>query len=361
MDCLLLCRGQGYDGAGNMADRISGTASRIQQMFKSAVYVHCNSHLLNLCIAASCQIQIVKNVMNKVRALWDFFNNSPKRSQLLTGKIRELLPDALYTHLIDVCGIRWVARIYGLGITAELYPAIIASLNVIRQNVDGTWNYESTQKAVNIYHYIVTFQFVNTLVIVSRCLEVTRPLTKQLQTASYDPGTARNKVSLLYVMLEKMRCSVDEKHKLWFEEAVAITNSTESVPEKPRTASKQIYRDDTPSNSSSEYFRRTISVPFLDNSIGHINSRFASSNLDVMDALYGMPCHVLSNLDWQTGFRGLLQKYKDDLPEPRFLSTELDMWGEYCLRIDGALPTTMQELLLAIDRFSFPNMVTASN
>ena len=55
---MSLCRGPVYDGAGNMAGRISGAASRIQQMFKNTVYVHCNSHLLNLCVAASFQIQI---------------------------------------------------------------------------------------------------------------------------------------------------------------------------------------------------------------------------------------------------------------------------------------------------------------
>ena len=76
--------------------------------------------------------------MDKVRALPDFFKNSLKRSQLLTGNIRELLPDSRHMHLIDVCRTWWVAWIDGLGITAELYPAIIASLNIIRNIVDNT-------------------------------------------------------------------------------------------------------------------------------------------------------------------------------------------------------------------------------
>ena len=156
-------------------------------------------------------------------------------------------------------------------------------------------------------------------------------------------------------MLEKMCCGVDEKHELWYEEAVEIMKSTEKVPVKPRTVSKQVYRDNIPANSPSEYFRRSVSVPFLDHLIGHINSRFSLWNLDVMDALYGMPCHVVSNVDWQTGFRRFLQKYEEDLPEPRYLSTELDMWGEYCLQIEGTPPTTVQELLLV----SFPNVMTA--
>ena len=40
------CCGQGYDGAGNMdAGRLSGAAARIQENYKKALYVHCNSHI----------------------------------------------------------------------------------------------------------------------------------------------------------------------------------------------------------------------------------------------------------------------------------------------------------------------------
>ncbi|XP_028416928.1 uncharacterized protein LOC114541141 [Dendronephthya gigantea] len=52
------CRGQGYDGAGNMAGRLSGVAARIQETNKKALYVHCNSHRLNLCVATCCKEQL---------------------------------------------------------------------------------------------------------------------------------------------------------------------------------------------------------------------------------------------------------------------------------------------------------------
>jgi hypothetical protein len=39
------CRGEGYDGVGNMAGKYSGVATRIQRIYEKAVYVHCNSHL----------------------------------------------------------------------------------------------------------------------------------------------------------------------------------------------------------------------------------------------------------------------------------------------------------------------------
>ena len=41
------CRGQGYDGAGNMTGKYSGAAKLIQNVHKSALYDHCFSHQLN--------------------------------------------------------------------------------------------------------------------------------------------------------------------------------------------------------------------------------------------------------------------------------------------------------------------------
>ena len=51
------CRGQGYDGAGNMAGRCAGAAARILLNYPPALYTHCASHRLNLSIAASCKVR----------------------------------------------------------------------------------------------------------------------------------------------------------------------------------------------------------------------------------------------------------------------------------------------------------------
>ena len=50
-------RGQGYDGAGNMAGKYRGAAVTIHP---KAVYVHCAAHALNLCVVAACSVQLVK-------------------------------------------------------------------------------------------------------------------------------------------------------------------------------------------------------------------------------------------------------------------------------------------------------------
>ena len=61
------CRGQSYDGAGNMAGRYVGASTLIQHQFPKAIYVHCMNHRLNLCVADTCSLAMVQNMMGTVR------------------------------------------------------------------------------------------------------------------------------------------------------------------------------------------------------------------------------------------------------------------------------------------------------
>lgn len=341
-----------------MAGRISGTAARIKKINKKAVYVHCGSHVLNLCVATCCQDQLVRNMMNTVRVVSEFYNFSPKRASQLKKSKAELIPKVSHDTLFNVCATRWVARLDGLANFIELYPAVVDSLEVIKDNEGHTWNADSTQKANSLYYSIVAFPFLVSLVVVSRCLEITRPLTNQLQSVQYDAGLAREKVSLLKVMLDQMRVDVQKRHDSWFSEAVTLADSVGTVPNKPRTTGRQTNRSNVPAESASQYYCRSLTIPFLDHLCNQLQTRFSETSLDVLDALYGMPKSVVTNKDWKSKFSKFLEIYKDDLPNPFFLNTELFIWYTHC-KTTASLPTTMKEVLLFANYNDFPNINTA--
>ena len=108
-----LCRGHGYDGAGAVAGIYNGTAALIRSEFKKAIFVHCSSHRLNLCVAASCSIQIVREMMDNCKSIAEFFNLSPKRQGFLIENIKTQLPGSNHFVLTDVCRTRWIERIDG--------------------------------------------------------------------------------------------------------------------------------------------------------------------------------------------------------------------------------------------------------
>ena len=74
-------RGICYDGVGNMSGRLNGASSLIRAEHDKAIYVHCVNHMLNLCVSDTCQLSLVRNMMDVVRKLSEFFDNSPKRQQ----------------------------------------------------------------------------------------------------------------------------------------------------------------------------------------------------------------------------------------------------------------------------------------
>lgn len=82
LDPAFIC-GQGYDGAGNMSGKFWGCAALISQSCPGVVYVHCYSHVLNLCIAKACDLQVVRNVIGTLNQVCLFFYTSPKRQALL--------------------------------------------------------------------------------------------------------------------------------------------------------------------------------------------------------------------------------------------------------------------------------------
>ena len=131
-------RGQAFDGAGNMAGKYRGAAAVIQSTCPKAVYVHCAAHSLNLCVVAACNIQMVKNMMGTMVEL-SFFSNSPK-CQLELEKHINSIEGATAKKLVSLYKIRWVACIDALDVFFDLYPAIIKTLEVIREGSTSGWN-----------------------------------------------------------------------------------------------------------------------------------------------------------------------------------------------------------------------------
>ena len=76
------CRGQGYDGAGSMSGIYIGAAKLFKDDYRLALYVHYASHRLNLCVAQSCKLLLIKKLFSVMKRVHDFFD-WPKRQTVL--------------------------------------------------------------------------------------------------------------------------------------------------------------------------------------------------------------------------------------------------------------------------------------
>lgn len=85
------CRGQCYDGASSMSDRLSGVQARIHEKCEKALYVHCCAHSLDLALQdASRSVSMIRDILDLVRDLNNVVRASAKRRGIFE-KIRNEL------------------------------------------------------------------------------------------------------------------------------------------------------------------------------------------------------------------------------------------------------------------------------
>ncbi|XP_052258702.1 zinc finger MYM-type protein 1-like [Dreissena polymorpha] len=126
-------RGQGYDGASNMSGIHRGVQARIRQLIPEAVYTHCKAHCLNLAIIHAWKERYSKNMMDTVQQVAFAFNYSAKR--LL--QFQETLADdniskeamAERTKLRSLCETRWSARADALQTFLASYRTVVTALD----------------------------------------------------------------------------------------------------------------------------------------------------------------------------------------------------------------------------------------
>ena len=292
-------RGQSYDGAGNMAGARSGVSSRILQDHPKALYFHCASHRLNLVIAASCKLQPIRNMMDTVKKCSDIFRFSAKKQALFDSFVSELVPTEMRNKIPDVCRTRWFLRIDGLERTQEMYEPLLSTLEEIKDNADGSYNREACADANGVYSTMLSFNFIATLIITRSIMAYTLPLTLELQKKKIDVLSAYAAVDIVKQTLQQCRENVETKHNEWYQEAVVFAASVGVVESKPRTMKRQVFRQNQPADTPKEYYRRSLTIPFLDNIITEINFRFTKEHRIHSNGFFIIPTQVIDQPNWK--------------------------------------------------------------
>ena len=353
-----MMRGQGYDGAGNMAGKNKGTAALIQKQYPLAVYTHCASHVLNLCIMEAMSIVFVRNMMSTLKEVYLFFHSSAKRQLKLDHFISET--SSQKHKLKNLCKTRWVERHEALHTFAELYSVIVQTLDHISHggSEEEKWDAESTAKASGLLTSCLTFVFRMAFVVCKACLSYVLCISVSLQKKARDVCDAYSEISTVLKAIEQVRECVDEKSKQWFQEAQDMGDPFNAPqPSMPRFCGRQLHRDNIPSDTPEEYFRRSITIPFLDQLIQHLSSRFSALQSTAVRGLCLVPS-VLVSLKTSDDLDDLIRMYQDDLPLPATWEAELHRWKLSWQERAGDLPDTAAKALNACNTLHYPNVHT---
>ena len=321
-------RGQAYDGAGNMAGVVNGASAIINSQYPLAMYLHCASHCLNLTVIKSLEVTNVRNMMGIIGRVYQFFAAHPKRQSALEKAIADYQPSSRVHKLKDMCRTRWIQRIDAIEIFKNLHRCIVECMESICSAAPGTWNTDSITDARSLQLAVSTTDFLCALVITNSCLKYVQALTSNLQAESRDIVSAVNEIDTVTSTIQDVREHIQTHHAKWFLIVENMCSDVGIVPSLPRRCGRQIHRSNTPADTPSEYYCRTISIPLLDHLLSEMKSRFSKHQQTALLGLTIVPSVLVSipPEDLSAKVQELGQLYESDLPSPDCLESELHSW-----------------------------------
>ena len=126
-----------------MSGSSKGVAARITSKYPKALYTHCASHHLNLCVVKCCSVKEINSMMQTADSVSRFFSNSPKRQLALEKWIGELLPEEKRSKMKQMCRTRWVERHEAFEVFRDLFMPIVCCMEEIASSYASEWNRES--------------------------------------------------------------------------------------------------------------------------------------------------------------------------------------------------------------------------
>ena len=99
------------------------------------------------------------------------------------------------------------------------------------------------------------------------------PLQRTLQERSLDIGRVLKSVNLIQSSLD-CRANVEQFNHQCFERSAKICELLDIEVKKPRICGRHIMRDNVEADCPEDYFRKSITVPFLDYALNEMKTSF---------------------------------------------------------------------------------------
>lgn len=323
---LNFLRGQGYDGAANMAGMYNGVHRIIQNDYPAALYVHCAAHALNLAVTKACEVQNIRNCLGVIEKVYTFLN-TPKRQAVLKKCIEESNMNPGVKSVKRMSTTRWTSKYDSVQDFLHIMDFVIEALTTISSWKDGC-DANTLKWAILNSEFIVSVHIVAT--VFSYCL----PLCKTLQKESIDMKQMVYVSKSCITELQSLRQNAEHEFSAIFKCAESVAQDLEVEIKTPRVCGKQRNRSNIlalvgsndPPNTES-YYRVNVFVPFLDFFINQLKERFEKHE----SVFLGFQCLFEPfNDSCAEKLFNLVQFYSEDMKSaPRDILIELKLWRNY--------------------------------
>ena len=150
---------------------------------------------------------------------------------------------------------------------------------------------------------------------------MTLPVTQLLQSKSIDICDGLHLIESLKALVITRRQDVDEFHSKWYKKALTPSEKVNITERMPRVVGTQIHRSNTPAESVSYFYKRTVTIPLLDHLMCELDYRFDGSKTEaIFNSFVIVPAKLIAsdqqpeNNHWKEKFLLFANFIWDDLP-----------------------------------------------
>lgn len=340
--------GQGYDGAATMGGHINGVQMRIKREYPKATYVHCSAHRLNLVLSKALSVPEVRNSMGVVKEVCNLFRNNAMAGKQFKENVEKLTPESKKKRLVGMCDTRFIERHDSLNVFCELLEPIVITLRELSRT-----NRTVAHTASTLIAAMEKSSFLISLKTCELFFSYTLPLSAYLQSPTHDLASAMKFSDDIIGKLKGIRDNVNPVFSEIYNACCKIAEDVLQVEiQRPRVTVRQTARSNPPSDTSEEYFRRTIFITCLDDLISGMNYRFANQR----ELLSSLEIILPKNVDERkiSELENMKIYWEESVGHSQ-IKAEYSMW---CVKWKNTekKPVEIMEILDTCDNIFFPNI-----
>ena len=134
------------------------------------------------------------------------------------------------------------------------------------------WSVDDKRNAQAHLNALLSFEFVYTLVALQRSLMYLKEAAVKLQGQNQDIASGIALMEQCSSVIKSLRENIDDYAHRIFEHSCRIANRSQIAVGKPHLSLRQQHRSNPPTGSVEEYFKVTVTIPFLDHLLSDLTS-----------------------------------------------------------------------------------------
>lgn len=220
------------------------------------------------------------------------------------------------------------------------------------------WSVDNKRNAQAHLNMLLSFEFVYTLVALQRSLLYLKEGTVKLQGQHQDIASGVALMEQCSSTIKSLRENIDDYAHRIFEHSCRIADRSQITIAKPRLSLRQQHRSNLPTDSVEEYFKVTVTIPFLDHLLNDLTSHFSAHVKQSASVQKLLPVNIesASTID---GFNQALFFYKDDLPNSDLVDEEFHLWKSRWLAVSKEeRPLSISKAMQQCSPTKMPNIYT---